>query len=261
MSEHKIFGKIAPERAAMHVVQRIEILVLEGVLRNGQRLPSERDLAVEMDVSRPIVREALKILENKGILKTRRGHGTVVGDVIGSVFSDPIKNLMRDYPRTRVDYVEFRREIEAWAASLAAVRSTGDDRLLLQDVFQRMEKADLRRNVEEEARLDLEFHMTIADCAHNIILIHSLRSCYQLLLDNVLLNRARIYEFPGAREKMLAQHRAILEAILRGDETAARSAANDHMAYVESTLENVERTNLWRENAALRRSWQGEHRK
>lgn len=66
MSEHKIFGKIAPERAAMHVVQRIEILVLEGVLRNGQRLPSERDLAIEMDVSRPVVREALKILESKG---------------------------------------------------------------------------------------------------------------------------------------------------------------------------------------------------
>lgn len=253
MSDKHIFGKVTSDKTAQQVVHRIEVLVLEGVLRNGDKLPSERDLACEMNVSRPILREALKMLEAKGILVTRHGQGTVVADVIGSIFSEPIERLMRQYPRTRVDYVEFRREVEAWAAFLAAERATQDDILILKDVFSSMEEAHYKQIVEEEARLDLEFHITIADCAHNIILIHSLRSCYQLLSDNVLLNRGRIYNFPGARDKMLEQHRAILDAIIAHDASAARAAARDHLIYIESTMNTVDRTELWQENSALRR--------
>ena len=253
MNEQQVFGKVTTDRAAQQVVHRIEVLVLEGVLRNGDKLPGERDLALEMNVSRPILRDALKILETKGILETRHGQGTVVADVIGSLFSPPIENLMRDYPRTRVDYVEFRRELEAWAASLAAVRASEDDILILKDVFSRMEEAHGQKDVEAEARLDLEFHITIADCAHNIILIHSLRSCYQLLSDNVLLNRERIYDFAGARDELFEQHRVIFNAIVAHDAAAASAAARDHMIYIESTMQDIDRKELWQKNAALRR--------
>lgn len=252
MSKQDIFGKITAERAAHQVVRRIEVLVLEGVLRNGDRLPSERDLASEMNVSRPILREALKILESKGILETRHGQGTVIADVVGSIFSQPVEALMRSYPRTKSDYVEFRCEMEAWAAALAAERATDDDLIMLKAVFAQMKDAHERRAVEEESRLDLEFHMTIADCAHNIILIHSLRSCYQLLSDNVFLNRARIYDIAGARDKLLGQHHAIMDAIVARDVTGAREAALAHMLYVASTMEDADRIVLRQENAALR---------
>lgn len=258
MGDEQIFGKVAPERAAQQVMRRIEVLVLEGVLRNGDRLPGERDLALEMDVSRPVLREALKQLEAKGILETRHGQGTVVADVTGSIFSQPIIEAMRDYPRARVDYVEFRRELESAAAALAAERATADDIGILKDIFARMEKAHGEHSVENEVRYDHEFHMAIADCTHNIIFIHSLRSCYRLLSDRVFMNRARIYDFPGAREKLLEQHTDIMRAIVDHDRDAARKAAGDHMLYVESTMQNVDRSGLWRENSSLRRLWQNE---
>lgn len=253
MTDVKIFGAITPSRAAEEVVRRIEVLVLEGVLRNGDRLPSERDLASEMDVSRPVLRDALKHLETRKILETRHGHGTVVADVVGSIFSKPVEDLMRDYPRTSVDYVEFRRELEGWAAALAAERATDDDRAILSAICERMEIAHREQDVKREGEIDLEFHLTIADCAHNIILIHSLRSCYRLLADNVLLNRSMIYDLPGAREKFLEQHRAIFDSIMARDKQAARAAAHAHMAYVESTMKVVDRLDLWQKNAELRR--------
>lgn len=252
MREQGIFGKVTPDRAAQQVVHHIEVLVLEGVLRNGDKLPGERDLAFEMNVSRPVLRDALNILETKGIIEKRHGQGSVVADVIGSVFSPPIEGLMREYPRTRVDFVEYRRGVEGWAASLAAQRAGEEDILILKDVFSRMEGAHQQENVEEEAKLDIEFHITVADCSHNIILIHSLRSCYQLLSDNVFLNRSLIYDFPHARCELFELHRVIFEAIIAHDATAARAASDAHMDYIDEMMQDVDREALWRNNAALR---------
>jgi GntR family transcriptional repressor for pyruvate dehydrogenase complex len=80
-----IFARIEHSRTADEVVHQIEILVLEGILRVGDRLPGERELAKQFDVSRPILREALKVLESRGLLNTQHGGGTFVADVIGQV--------------------------------------------------------------------------------------------------------------------------------------------------------------------------------
>ena len=79
-----IFSRIEHSRTADEVVQQIESLILEGVLRVGDRLPGERELARQFDVSRPILRDALKVLEARGLLVTRHGGGTYVADVIGA---------------------------------------------------------------------------------------------------------------------------------------------------------------------------------
>jgi GntR family transcriptional repressor for pyruvate dehydrogenase complex len=72
-----IFARIEHSRTADEVVHQIEILVLEGILRVGDRLPGERELAKQFDVSRPILREALKVLESRGLLNTQHGGGTL----------------------------------------------------------------------------------------------------------------------------------------------------------------------------------------
>jgi DNA-binding FadR family transcriptional regulator len=82
-----IFARIEHSRTADEVVHQIEVLVLEGILRVGDRLPGERELAKQFDVSRPILREALKVLEGRGLLNTQHGGGTFVADVIGQVFT------------------------------------------------------------------------------------------------------------------------------------------------------------------------------
>jgi len=233
-----IFQQISHDRSADEVAHQIEGLILEGVLRPGDQLPGERELASEMGVSRPVVREAIETLVAGGILHRRQGDGTFVGDIIGQVFSDPIAALLPHHRKATHDYLEYRREVEGIAAGMAAERATGYDRDMLQQCVERMKSAHERQDFAEEAKVDLEFHSLIGEMAHNLVLLHTLRSCYKLLSEGIFQNRSRLYEKPGARQALYDQHMAIADAILGGNREAASQAARDHMSYVmEKSLE------------------------
>lgn len=247
-----IYARIEHARTADAVVRQIEGLILEGVLRDGDRLPGERELAVEMNVSRPILRDALKALESRGLLTTRQGGGTHVANIVGEVFAKPMRELIATHPKATADYLEYRREIEAVAAEMAARRATEADMTLLSEIIARMEHAHATADFETEVGIDIEFHNAVGECAHNFVLLHTLRSCYRLLADGVFYSRARIYDLPGAREELLAQHRAIFLAIRDGDPARARSAAVAHIAYVERASREAERTGEWERIAELR---------
>lgn len=247
-----IFSRIEHSRTADEVVLQIESLILEGVLRAGDRLPGERELAKQFDVSRPILRDALKTLEARGLMVTRHGGGTHVADVIGQVFSKPVMELIVSHRKAVADYLEYRREIEGLAAEFAARRATAEDRSLLDRIMARMEAAHKRADFREEAEIDVEFHHAVGECAHNIILLHTLRSCYRLLSDGVFRHRRLAFELPGVREELLAQHRAIHAAVAACDATGARQAAMDHITYVERSMQEAERTGDWQRVSRLR---------
>lgn len=139
------FKRIDQSRTADGICAQIETLVLEGVLRVGDKLPGERELARRFDVSRPVLREALKELESRGLLVTRHGGGTFVADVIGDVFSPAMLELIARHPKATQDYLEYRREVEGIAAAYAAERATDHDKALLTDIMTRMETAHAGR--------------------------------------------------------------------------------------------------------------------
>lgn len=233
-----VFQQINQERSADEVAHQVEALILEGVLKSGDQLPGERELAVEMGVSRPVVREAIEMLEERGILHRRQGDGTFVSDIIGQVFSDPIAALLPHHRKATHDYLEYRREVEGVASGMASERATRFDREMLEKCLERMRQAHEAQDFEEEARVDLEFHSLIGEMAHNLVMLHTLRSCYKLLSEGIFQNRARLYEKPGARQALFDQHMAIGNAILGGDKNRAIQAARDHMTYVmEKSLE------------------------
>lgn len=247
-----VFSRIEHARTADGVIRQIETLILEGVLRDGDRLPGERDLARQLDVSRPILREALKMLEERGLILTRHGGGTYVADIIGQVFTTPVRELIATHRKATADYLEYRREMEAVAAEFAARRATPEDLVLLQAIMKRMDAAHASEDFEAEAACDVEFHNAVGECAHNIVLLHTLRACYRLLSDGVFLNRARIYELPDARNTLLAQHRAIHDAIVAGNPEGARAAAVAHIDFVEKATFQAERSGDWQRISRLR---------
>jgi GntR family transcriptional repressor for pyruvate dehydrogenase complex len=255
-----IFSRIEHSRTADEVVGQIETLILEGVLRAGDRLPGERELARQFEVSRPILRDALKALETRGLLATRHGGGTHVADVIGEVFSRPVMDLFATHRKAAADYLEYRREMEGVAADYAARRATPDDIAMLDAIIARMDKAHRDGDFEDEADVDVEFHHAVGECAHNVILLHTLRSCYRLLSDGVFRHRLLVFTLPGVRDDLLAQHRAIHAAVKAGDPAAARKAAMDHITYVERSMTDAERTGDWQRVSKLRlRQRAGEH--
>ncbi|WEX08469.1 FCD domain-containing protein [Chelativorans sp. AA-79] len=247
-----IYSRIEHARTADAVTRQIEALILEGVLRDGDRLPGERELAAQMEVSRPILRDALKALEARGLLVTRQGGGTQVADVVGEVFAAPMRELIASHPKATADYLEYRREIEAVAAEMAARRATEADKALLSGIVARMKEVHSSGDPDAEAEIDVEFHNAVGECVHNFVLLHTLRSCYRLLAEGVFYSRARIYHLPGARDELLAQHGAIYEAIRDGDPGAARAAAVAHIAYVQEASAEAERTGEWERVAGLR---------
>ncbi len=237
---------------ADEVIRQIEWLILEGVLRPGDRLPSERELSTEMDVSRPVLRDALKSLETRGLIVTRHGGGTVIADVISDVFAQPVADLIASHRKALADYLEYRREIESLAAGHAAERATDADKHILKRIVTQMHAAHAAGNFSDEARADAEFHNAVSECAHNIILLHTLRSCYKLHMNGVFYNRTLLYGMPGVRAALLSQHDAIADAILSHDPERARSASSDHIRFVEAQLALAEQAGEWSRVAQMR---------
>ncbi|MEL6919486.1 MAG: FadR/GntR family transcriptional regulator [Pseudomonadota bacterium] len=250
--QNALFSPIAQVKTADEVCQQIEELILEGVLRVGDRLPSERELSEQLGVSRPVLRNALKDLEARGLLDTRHGGGTHVADVIGDVFSKTMLELIASHPKATADYLEYRREVEAIAAGYAAQRATEHDKAILTDIVDRMKAAHQQADYGDEAALDVEFHQAICESAHNVILLHTLRSCYRLLANGAFFSRSLVYGFPGARDRLLAQHLAVYDAIIHGDPQAARAAAQAHMEFVEKCKREAEKAAAWTKVARLR---------
>mmetsp|Transcript_7703 Transcript_7703/g.9234 ORF Transcript_7703/g.9234 Transcript_7703/m.9234 type:complete len:258 (+) Transcript_7703:51-824(+) len=235
-----IFSQIEHHKTADQAVVHIEKLILEGILRFGDRLPSERDLAQQLNISRPVLRKAIKSLEDRELLTTRPGGGTYVADITGQVFTEPVIGLIGRHPKATVDYLEYRRSMEGTAAELAAKRATVADKDLLSSIGEAMVKAHADDNHEKEAMLDIELHNAIGECAHNVIMLHSLRSCYRLLSDGVVFNRMLIYDLHSASDALLNQHLKIIEAIIVNDPIAARASAEAHIDYVMDSFREAQ---------------------
>ncbi len=249
-----VFHPIDHTRTAQAVVERFQSLILEGALRPGDRLPAERQMAQDLDVSRPILRDALSTLEGKGLIVARHGEGTFVADLMGEVFSQPIAQLMRASHSGMTDYMEFRRLLEGDMAALAAQRATQSDRDMLQALGTAMRQAHERGDADEEAELDVELHTLIVEAAHNVAFLHVLRACYRLLADDVFSNRQRLYAQPGERALLLEQHLNLIEAILAGNAEQAKRVAHAHIDHVSRASANLNAAEAREASSKLRRT-------
>ena len=246
------FHKIEAEKLSHAVIRQIETLILRGILRTGERLPSERDLAERMGVSRPSLRDALAELEERDLLTTRPGSGVYVAEVLGSAFSAPLIKLFSTHDEALYDYLSFRRELEGLAAARAARMARDTDLGTISHIFEKMEAAGAHSSAKEEARLDAEFHLAIIEASHNVIMLHMMRSMFQMLRAGVFYNRQVLFQQRTTRDALLDQHRQINDGLQARDPDAAKAAIEAHLGYVETALRNQKRTEQNEETARLR---------
>ncbi|MCC5958115.1 MAG: FCD domain-containing protein [Rhodobacteraceae bacterium] len=246
------FQRIQPEKLSHSVERQIELLLLRGILRPGERLPSERELADKLGVSRPSLREALATLQDRGLLTTRAGAGVYVEELLDSAFSDTLVQLFAGHDEALFDYISFRRDLEGMSAERAARHGSDTDLQIVDTVFKRMEAAHQKRNPTEEAQLDAEFHLSIVEASHNIIMLHMMRAMFNLLHEGVFYNRQVIFRKPAIRNDLLAQHKAINDALQARDAPRARHAAESHLDFIEQVLSDMKRSQKNEEIARLR---------
>lgn len=230
---------IRPEKLADAIADHLEKLILEGVLRPGEKLAAERELAEKLDVSRPSLREALDKLHAKGLIETSKT-GTVIAQFLSPLVR-PLASLFADKPRVTADYFEYRLMIEGQAAAGAATRATEIDRAALLDCRERMIAAHEVEDPSQEALVDAELHLLIYEAAHNVVLLHVMRVFSEMHRGDILYNRNQLYRRYGVREHLLQQHLAIVAAILSGDPKAAEKAASLHINYTFQTIEAIRR--------------------
>lgn len=233
-------GHIAPRRLADTIVEQLETMILEGTLQPGERLPPERVLAEQFGVSRPSLREAVQKLAAKGLLTSRQGGGNFVTENLGSSFSDPLISLLEDRPEAQRDLLEFRRTLEADCAYYAALRATEVDREHLQAAYNDLEacyEKNEERDVEAEGVADARFHLAIAEASHNVILLHTIRTLFNMLKSSVVTNIGGMYAREAeTREGLKEQHQRLFRAIMEGRAEDARQIAGTHIQYVQQVL-------------------------
>ena len=246
------FEKIQPEKLSQSVIRQIELLILRGVLRPGERLPSERELSERFGVSRPSLREAISELQETGLLTAKANAGIFVADVLGSAFSPALTRLFASHNEAVFDYVAFRRDLEGLAAERATRFASDTDLKVVNEIFRKMEALHKKRNPAEEARLDADFHLAIIEASHNVVMLHMMRSMYELLREGVFYNRQIMFQQKTTRSMILDQHRAINDGLQARDADAARLAVEHHMDFVATAMSDHQKAEK-NERIALQR--------
>ena len=230
------YNRVQTQRLSDVIMQRMESMILEGSFKPGQKLPPERELAASFEVSRPSVREAIQKLVAKGLLTSRQGGGTFVSQEIGSSFSDPLLALLDSHDEFHYDLLEFRHSLEGLSAYYAARRSTPADKDMLRDKFEALKATYSRQDAVAEAEADAAFHLAIAEAAHNVVLLHTIRGLFSLLEKSIVEKLSQLFERDSSRSQLLEQHQALLDAILAGDAELAQKMSHQHLVYVEEGL-------------------------
>lgn len=201
----------------------LERLILDGELVPGDRLPPERELAELLEVSRVSIREALRELENRGLIDRKPGRGTTVlepGERAGTL--DGVLGIVSSLQPELHDIMELRVIVEPPIARITAARATPRDLTQLRELVAAME-VDVTK--ERYAELDRAFHQAIAQYAHNPLL--------SLINEQIALqispSRAKRYQTKARRTASSASHRRIYEAIADGDGDRAELEARAHV--------------------------------
>ena len=226
---------IRPKKISEEIVNQIKQLISNGELKPGDRIPSERELATVLGVSRPSVREAIMVLDAMGFLESRQGGGTFVKTLTEGSIADPLAKLVekRD-PALLRSLAEVRMGLESWSAYLAAKRANDKDVAELKRLYYVMEQQAKRGGWDPE--VDAEFHYAITAAGHNSLQMHVLDSVHSIFTATIQVALMEFYQQEGHVDLLLKQHREIMEAIADHDPERARQKMMAHLTLVEEKM-------------------------
>lgn len=223
------FKPIQPKRVSDQVFDQLRELSYRGVIKPGEKLSSERELAEKMSVSRVTVRTALQKLANMGLVTQRQGKGTFARD-----YGDDLKNPLAkalDFQSIPLEkLLEIRLPLECNAAALAAKRADGADMKAIRHSFEEMGAENSRGRLGSQA--DSSFHMAIAYASKNPLHIMIMREFYDYIFHGIKETLEALYKNGENIRKIMAQHERILNAIEQRASEEASEAMKEHISFL-----------------------------
>ncbi|MDG1894503.1 MAG: FadR/GntR family transcriptional regulator [Fuerstiella sp.] len=224
--------KPIPRRSSVdQVVERIRDVITEQKLSAGERLPGELELVDQLQVSRPVLREALARLQGLGLIEIQRGNGTFVASrerLVNCV--QLLRTAVTLAPRELLSYAELRAAVEVQAVRQAAERATDEDVAELKQMLKELNSVD--RPYEELLEIDFRFHRRILQAAGNELMQNLMEVIYEF----VVTQMAQTTSSPRENKLGRRLHREIVVAIADHDPDAAERAMREHMEVVLSRL-------------------------
>jgi GntR family transcriptional repressor for pyruvate dehydrogenase complex len=235
-----LFKSVNEERKTFSrkVVEHIKELISSGQLKSGDKLPPERELAEMMNVSRPTIREAFKILSAMGLLKIRHGNGVFVADHGERI--DNLASFLFVETDTIHELFAVRKVLECETAAEAAKNGVaefvGEILQHTQEVYRKVVREPKFADEEERQQFlsdsDQQFHLMVAEAAGNEVIVRIMNH----LIDLLRASRMQSMKIPGRVERSLTEHIRIAEALVAGDAQLARERMFEHLGSVEQTL-------------------------
>jgi len=223
------FEVVRRNKVYEEVAKQIERLILEK-LQPGDKLPSERELAEMLQVSRSSIRDAIRSLELTGLVEPRQGAGTIVRELSAQSLVNPFANALKRRQELVSELLDFRKMLEPPLAARAATHASSDEISEMEEILQRQEVT--LSHGEASIAEDAEFHYSIALASGNSVVLKVL----DILMDLLRETRERSLQLKGRPQRSLAGHRRILAAIKRHDAEAAKDAMRRHIEDVEEIV-------------------------
>ncbi|QIN81498.1 FCD domain-containing protein [Rubrobacter tropicus] len=230
--------KIQRTRLRDRAAEELLDMVISGGLRPGERLPPERELCERLGVSRTVVREALNLVEARGLISIEHGRGAVVSGGEPRAVRDTLGLLLRVQPKTLWELLEMRGILEVEVAGLAAGRAGPGD---LEEMRVQVER--MRGSIdapEGYVDADVAFHALLARAARNGVLLTMLDPVVDLLRASRRVSASR----PGNARRALGEHERILAAVESGDADGARDEMRSHLANTARDIEEAIREGM-----------------
>lgn len=213
----------------------IRDLIIKTPYNPGERLPPEREIAEMLDVTRTVVREALIMLEIKGLVEVRRGAGIYVLDSSGSHNTDsPDANVCND--AGPFELLQARQLLESNIAEFAALQATREDIVKMRQALQ-LEERELASSAPGSSESgDMQFHLAIAEATHNSMLVELFRQSWQWRKTIQCGSSCTAIWMTACIAKWLGDHKQILAALIKKDARAAKLAMWQHLENVKQRL-------------------------
>jgi GntR family transcriptional repressor for pyruvate dehydrogenase complex len=223
------FEVVRRNKVYEEVAKQIERLILKK-LKPGDKLPSERELAEILQVSRSSIRDAIRSLELVGLVEPRQGAGTIVRERSAESSVNPFTDTLKRRQELVTELLDFRKMLEPPLAARAATHASAEDISEMEEILQRQEEKQDQGNVAIAE--DAEFHYSIALASGNSVVLKVIDTLMDLLRET----RENSLQVLGRSQKSLAGHRRILAAIKRHDAEAAKAAMRRHIEDVEEIV-------------------------
>jgi len=231
------FKPINTPKVTALIVQQIRQAILNGELKQLDKLPSERALVERFKASRVAVREALKSLEACGLLVSKHGSGVFVAETNSNVMSQSLYSILRIRNASLDEVTEARLIFEPHVARLAAERITKKDIHLLEDNIRRT--TDVLKNKVPAAPQNLEFHSLIAECTHNTVVDLTMKSLLEVATIMTQETSKNFQQRHITSQRACEQHIEIIDALACKDSNKAYELMHEHVLEVQVNLKKA----------------------